>query len=605
MHAPAQTPTDFNAGEFNRQPGKYYAVPIGGGRYAFEPRITNVRTYHAARISRTTADWLVSQATADQEIRSALPLLINRCRSLERDNDYARGFLGDCEQNVLGTHDVDLRMKCGDWRGENFVLDQKANREITDAWKEWCKKENCTVSKLDTWHDVKRLALRGTVRDGTFLWQERYGSAARNRFGYALRLLEIDQLDLHKFQTLQNGGEIRFGIETDADGAVVAFHMYVRHPGDVTGHSGGNVERIPAESMRHLYLRERTTQTVGVPWFVSAITRLRQLGAYEEAELIAARLCASKMGFFTREKDAAGEPYRGDGVDAAGNVLTDAEPGALEELPTGMQFTPWDPTHPNADMPEFRKAMLRGIAAGLGTSYVTIGNDLEAVNFSSARVGLLDEREMWKAMQFWFRNHFREPVFGRWLYFSLSSGAIALPIAKFEKFNHPHFKSRSWAWIDPQKEIAASVAAIDNMLTSRRSVIEEAGGDVEDVANELAADAELFGSKGLKPKTLSGPPPPQVAPAGESSEDLRGMTPCEFLDLLPPAGLSRLRSSLQNEEGGESILADHWPSVLGDTECVRRLQELRAAKSPSEKLCAAVPIVSALRAFAADAERAD
>jgi capsid protein len=51
--------------------------------------------------------------------------------------------------------------------------------------------------------------------------------------------------------------------------------------------------------MIHAFLPERAMQTRGAPWMSPVIADLKMLNGYREAELVAARVGASKMGFFT------------------------------------------------------------------------------------------------------------------------------------------------------------------------------------------------------------------------------------------------------------------------------------------------------------------
>jgi lambda family phage portal protein len=264
---------------------------------------------------------------------------------------------------------------------------------------------------------------------------------------------------------------------------------------------------VPAQELYHLYLSERTEQTIGVPWVVSAITRLRQLGAFEEAATIAARLGASKAGFFEHSPGPNGEMGEFTGATtASGNPVMDAAPGTFEALPAGWKLTAWQPEYPNITTGDFRKAMLRGVATSLGMSYTTLGNDLESVNFSSARVGLFEEREWWKALQTWYTENLWEPIFADWLEAAISTRVLNLPMSKFAKFNRPIFKSRRWPFIDPAKEISAAREAVALRISSRQQVIEEAGGDRDDVFLDNLSDEEYAAEIGL---TLQ---PPDVMP---------------------------------------------------------------------------------------------
>ena len=94
----------------------------------------------------------------------------------------------------------------------------------------------------------------------------------------------------------------------------------------------------------------------------------------------------------------------------------------------------------------------------------------------------------------------------------------ALPAAKFDKFNAPEWKPRRWQWVDPLKDLNAKVLAIEKGLDSRRSVISEQGGDVEDVMADIASDNDLAETYGLEFPTDT-PPPPQQPTAPIAAED--------------------------------------------------------------------------------------
>lgn len=488
------------------------------------------RGFNAAQVGRLYADWVASATSADMEIRASLRRLIDRSRDLERNSDYWRGYLGDCEDNIVGAIREDLRMNCGEYlypRGEppQWQPDKMANQVIADAWKEWGKKGTATICKRYSWRRVKLLCVRSTPRDGNFIVRKIVGPAAGNRFGFALQIWEIDHLDMMRFEQLAGGGEIRFGIEYDASKVVVAYWLFAKHPGDYNGSGSGRSTRFPASEIYHVFVPERPEQSIGIPWCVSAITRLRQLGAFEEAAVIAARLGASKAVFFTKTPAAGGGvgTWAGD-TDDSGRAIMEVSPGSAEELPEGWKPESVDWQYPNIETSEFRKAMLRGMATGMGTSYTTLGNDLESVNFSSARIGLGDERETWKSHQLFFSEEFYELVFTDWLFASIMNGAIKLPLAKIAKFNRPGFKARRWPFLDPSKDIAAAAQAIALRISSRQQIIDENGGDVEDVFHANLSDEQLADDIGLdlEPTDPTSPAATYAGASGTGSPDDEG-----------------------------------------------------------------------------------
>lgn len=495
-----------------------FVAAVRAARGAF--RNPQTRGFNAAAFTKALSDWFAAATSADAEIRRDLRRLVDRSRDLERNNDYLRGFLLSAERNVIGAVRDDVRMDCGEFvkagrdKAPEWQPDPSASQLIGEAWREWSMKGTCTVCGRYSWRAVKRLAVRAVVRDGTILIRKRFGAAARNRFGFALEVWEIDHLDLERFTALANGNEVRFGIESDSDQRVVAFWVRVRHPGDLMTTGQTNVVRLDASQFYHVFVPERPGQSVGIPWVVSAITRLRQLGAFEEAATIAARVGASQGGFLTKTPGAGGSVAEWTGERSAdGKGVIDASPLAFQELPEGWNVQTFTPEYPNITTGDFRKAMLRGVATSVGSSYTSLGNDLESVNFSSARVGLFEEREGWKMIQAFFSEELFEPVFSDFLTAAIAGSVVPLPLDKFRKFNRPVFKQRRWPFIDPLKEIQAAGQAIALRIGSRRGFIEEQGGDVEDVMHDNLDDENLAKKIGL---SLS-PPDPQPEAFGDVS----------------------------------------------------------------------------------------
>lgn len=487
------------------------------------------RSFAGALQNRLVNDFLADISTADAEIKGSLKTLRGRMRSHERDNNHFRRYLKLAKNNVLGSRGIGLQMKVtervqtrGKWV-EQF--DTRANALIEASWKRWGNPKFCTLGRQLSWLDVQALALRSALRDGSTFLRKRY--PASNPFRFSLEPFEADYLDTDYAANLPNGHIVRLGVEYDADGAIYAYHLLRHHPGDSFQPRVGGIwrEEVPANQVIHLFAPERFGQSEGIPAGVSAVLQLKMLSGYSEAEVIAARVAASKMGFLEPNPQAPGAGYTG-APDGKGGKYMEVEPGSIEQLPYGYQFKPFDPSAPHTNYPDFVKAQLREIAAGLGVSYNSLANDIESVNYSSIRAGLLEEREEWMGLQEWFIQWFVTPIFEDWLQTSLSVGAITdgiltLPAAKFEKFNQPEWKARRWPWVDPLKDTQAHVLRIKNRLTSHRAVIAEGGGDIEDTLSDIEADEQLAESKGLELDVEDPQPEPGAltAPGKETDDD--------------------------------------------------------------------------------------
>ncbi len=454
-----------------------------------------LRTFNAGTVDMLTADFLGTIRSGNAELRPALRVMRGRSRSLAENNDYMREFLRILGRKVLGAEGIRAGVRA--MRDDGKTVDQADSDYLKAQFDDWSNSESCTVCGRYTLADVQRLSLTTTARDGEIL--VRLVRGFPNKWGFALQLIEADQLDenLNVAYGQGHGGvskradtEIRMSVERDRWGRAVAYHILTRHPGDDLGMWQGQTryERIDAADMIHLFVPDRVDDARGAPWAYTAIRRLQMTGGYEEAEIVAARLGANKGGFFIEEAD--GE-VTGDGTDGDGNIVQDSEPGEFHRLPKGVKFEAYDPQHPNANFGAFMKAILRGASAGLGTSYNALAKDGEGINFSTIRQFELDDREQWKLVQGWLIRQLLRRIYTGWLDMGLLTGGLNLPPSKRDKFNAAIWRPRGWAWVDPTKDITADAQAVNLGVKSLTQVCDERGVDFEEVMRERKREIEL------------------------------------------------------------------------------------------------------------------
>jgi len=252
--------------------------------------------------------------------------------------------------------------------------------------------------------------------------------------------------------------------------------------------------QVPASEIIHCFIQERAGQTRGVPMMANALSRLKMLDGFEEAVLVNARVAASKMGFFVSPE---GDGFVGDDYDNAAPIM-DASPGTFTQLPQGMDFKSFDPSQPQDNFADFEKAILRGIASGLGVSYVSLANNLEGVSYSSIRQGTIEDRDHFKMMQQFMIDAFIDPVYRAWLEMVITVGRVNLPMTKYDLFaDNVIYRPRGFAWVDPQKEIQASVIALQNGIVTLQDVHAQYGKDTEDVFEQINREAELADRYGV------------------------------------------------------------------------------------------------------------
>jgi lambda family phage portal protein len=357
---------------------------------------------------------------------------------------------------------------------------------------------NADVTGRLSWLDCQRVAAETLARDGEVFIKKIVNRQYADNF--TLQFIESDLVDDQKSgRNEQNGNEIRMGVELDSFHRPVAYYILTNHPNDsfqYTPSQNRKHRRVPADEIIHLFMPARTHQTRGEPFMAPAIASIKMLHGYREAELVAARAAASKFAVLT---SPTGEDFVGDDETEEDRPLIDFEPASIFQLPEGQDLKLIDPTHPTSAFDDFEKAVLRGIASGLNVSYTSLSNDLTGVSYSSIRQGTIEERDHYKTLQSFFIQHFCEPIFRAWLEAAMTAGNIPLPMTKFDKFSdNVHFRGRGFAWVDPQREISASVVGLQNGLLSMNDVAANYGRDVEELFTQIQSDKEMAERYGLK-----------------------------------------------------------------------------------------------------------
>lgn len=450
--------------------------------------------FAAGDLDRLTASFTGSSLSINEECRRSLQRMQYRSRALCMDNDYMRKFLKMVSANVVGPTGINLQCQFQNDRGEPDLADQQF---VENHFKKWGARKHCSIDGMLSWKEIQTLAIQTIARDGEVLIQK-----IRNRktdYFLKLRVLECDHLDISHNKQLGNGRRIVMGVELDANDRRLAYWLTSRHPGEYGNHAQVKRRRVPARDMLHLFITDRPGQIRGVPWVHSSIRRLNMLGGYEEAELVAARIGASKMGFYTSEdgaSHAAVDDMAPDGQDYDDRELVEeVEPGMFRELPEGVGFTPFDPQHPTSAFPDFTKAVLRGASSGLNVAYNTLANDLEGVNFSSIRSGVLEEREQWRSLQNWLADVLHDDIYQEWLALEIDmqGGALnSLPADKIStKFSTIKWQPRGWDWVDPAKDIKAAVDEYNLGSTSLTEIVAKKGKSLDDVFRQRQADDKL------------------------------------------------------------------------------------------------------------------
>lgn len=437
-------------------------------RYALAETEKHLRKYEGASHGKRTKGWKTSGSSANTEITPSLPMLRNRSRDLVRNNCYAKRGMAVIRTNTVGTGIITKV------RGNSKAKARRVDAAF-DAWAE------TTAIDYDGRNDIYGLQnlIIGTVAEaGECLIRKRIPAPKDGmQLPVQLQVIEADFLDSGMAPiTVDNGNVVIQGIEFDARGRRVAYHLSEQHPGE--SYRIGTklkVNRIPADEVLHIYDLTRPGQVRGVPWLAPAIIKLRDLDEYEDAQLMKQKIASAFAAF-----------VHGDGVqsgfqdqDSTSSLSDFIAPGTIEHLPPGKEITFGTPPMVTGYQ-EYIGTHLRAIAIALGVTYEALTGDLTGVNFSSGRMGWLEfQRNITDWQDRIMISQFLRPLWGWFVIACQISGVDTVGL-------NPNYQKPRREMIDPASEVKALVQAIRAGLMTQEQAILALGGDPEKQFDEIA-----------------------------------------------------------------------------------------------------------------------
>lgn len=440
-------------------------------------RLLSVRSYEAASGRR----W-ERQATHGRwgdEANAAAPIVRARARHMAVNNPWGCNAVGVWQTALIGAGIVPAS-------GHSNATVRK---QLAKAWKAWAN--SCDADSITDFAGMQAQIVRSLVIDG-----EAFIQIVDSDTGPKLRQIPSEQVDSNYSMQLSDSRQIIAGIEFDAEGNRVAYHINR----DRLAGFGSDRIRIPAESILHVFCPNGPGQTRGVSWFAPVLLTLGEFDQLSDAQLVAAKISAMHAGFIVDLNGTGGSlPYDGT---QNGSVLDGGlEPGTIKILPSGTDIRFNSPLQASQTI-EFAGLQLRAVAAGLGIPEFLLTGDYSKANYSSLRSALVSFRQRIEQLQFQILvPQLLRPV---WQRFVLSQALLGELQGDFEDALEVEFYPPALPWVDPKKDAEALAVEIAAGLKSRRQAVASLGYSIEDLDSEIAADRERETALGLtfgtKPK---------------------------------------------------------------------------------------------------------
>lgn len=505
--------------------------------------------HSASAHNKEMALWRPMRSSADAELLPEMDLMVARTRDLIRNHGIASGAVQTHLDHAIG---VGLRLVAKpDYRALGIDAQVAAEwaRDVEAKFRQWAN------DNINFYSDAaRRLTLAGRLAQGyrSYLvsgeilavaeWIKRPGS----KFKTAIQMVDPDRLS-NPGGTMDRQN-LRAGVELDAYGAPIRYHIRMAHPTDSLYLGGQAYQWKPVDRetkwgrqiVLHTYDQERPGQTRGKTGFASVIAKMKMLEKFEQATLQAAIVNAMYAAVIESSLDTAGVAAALGSVNdplatylkgkmafsEAGPIMYDGV--KIPHLFPGEKLNLLSPQHPSAAFESFEEKTLQHMAAGFNLSYEQLSRDYSKSNYSSARAGMLESWKFFNGKRHFIAGQHATMEYVLWLEEAIDNGTVELPPGA------PDFYEAKLAWcgcrwigpgrdhIDPLKEAKADRETYDLGVTTLEQLCAERGRDWEEVVIQRAEEKKFIESHGLTMDEIvakNTPATPQTDPNADPSAD--------------------------------------------------------------------------------------
>ncbi|EJH3161344.1 phage portal protein [Salmonella enterica] len=434
------------------------------------------------RIDAATESQTIT-GSINSAIKGSAQRLYNQGRTLALNTSIGSRYAQHVVDQVVGTG---LSPKTFIMKGGK--LDTETNTMLENAFWRWAgsQKRFSRNGKLNFLELLKMCEKERVMGGEAFVVLHDEGRDLQ------VSVLGADKCDWTDCRKLDNGNTVYQGIEYDSETVRPVAYWFRRY--DLfTQTFTGEKYRVDAEKVLHYYIPATAEALRGVTDFLPVIKDIAHMDAFRETAIIQKRIAASSMGFIERPKAEGNDFDTGEDEDnyQPPSVVTDFEPGTIQELEAGATIKSIQATQGGDDFDKFNEAMLTAISMGLSSYKTALTGDTANVNYSAARFGALMERNRFKGNQDRLIDIVVMPLFEAFLNHAVLHSLVNIRMTQIDNIIlnttviRPKYES-----VDPIKDINAEVTLIEKGLKSRSAVIMERGEDPVQVFKEIEAEKE-------------------------------------------------------------------------------------------------------------------
>lgn len=469
-----------------------------------ERQVRAAYTDGGERTATRESSWLGSRLSPDSGLEQDLDSLRNKARELYRTDSI--GGVIESRANLVVSYGFTPQARIAERAG-------LATAEQAEAW-------NAELEEV-----FARVAPKIGKNGKTSLWQlsrliERHHGCDGESFtilsdrGDADKPvpLIIEVIDPERVETPPQyigNPRVRMGVEHDAGGRIVAYHVRDAHPGDTLDWKQ-TYTRYPADRVLHVFEAWFAGQSRAFPWLTRAINRCKDAKDLDEAAIIAAQVEACHAAFV--------KPGIGTGANAATNAATGTQgsrrteeirPGMVRYLDDAEEIVFSNPTKTNG-YDALQGWNYRRVSVGMAFPSQMVTNDWSGLSFAGGRLVLTNAKLFVQSQQELLVEMWFSQIWNRLVYEAVTIGACSIPPRLYARnpwwFHRHEWNAPAWSYsINPGDEVNADLDEVNGNLATLASKIAARGGDYADVMRQRQKEVAEQKERGIEPAAAEVP----------------------------------------------------------------------------------------------------
>ncbi len=464
--------------------------------------------YKAADTSRLRNDWSVLGAQRDATPHSwELSVIRDRSRDAIRNDPVASGATDTLKLNIVGSGLKPQARIRADRLGVSEDRATELNRQAEAIWKQWTPLAD-SANRLD-FDEIQFMAIGKIIEDGESLLIPTWANEKWRPLGRCIEMIESDRLES---PTKEKG--VEHGIKVGSRGQPKTY--YIRKANTLHEHTPINARDSEGRpKILHIFPSKRPEQMRGVPFFAPVLSYFYDIAGFLESTLMTARVAACLGVFITQENPMGGAIMTGGDTEATTNKrIQGVEPAMVNYLNVNEKINVVEPNQPGETFSAFMETMLRITGSAIGLPYELLVKDFSKTNYSSARAALLEGRRMFTQWRGWLSKKLCQPMWELVLEEAFLRGMFTAPDFYENKTElcRAVWIGGAWGWVDPVKEVEASMKAIEYNLSTHAKEAAAQGEDWEEILEQRKREKATKKKLGLEE-----PEPPQGVTAPQKS----------------------------------------------------------------------------------------